>query len=112
MLDFGRLDAVVEKADYRARELMFAYKQTVLNAVREVDTAVDAYAAQQAAFAASCRRAGCRPASAVTLATERFDRGLTNSLNVIDAERQEYLKSSKQYVLAQAKRRRATGDAV
>ena len=46
-LDFGRLDAVVERADYRGRELLFAYKQTVLNAVREVDTAIDAYAAQQ-----------------------------------------------------------------
>ena len=47
ILDFGRLDAAVERADYRGRELLFAYKQTVLNAVREVDTAIDAYAAQQ-----------------------------------------------------------------
>ena len=47
ILDFGRLDAAVETADYRGRELLFAYKQTVLNAVREVDTAIDAYAAQQ-----------------------------------------------------------------
>ena len=47
LLDFGRLDAVVEKADFRTRELLFNYKQTVLNAVREVDTAIDAYAAQQ-----------------------------------------------------------------
>jgi NodT family efflux transporter outer membrane factor (OMF) lipoprotein len=99
LLDFGRLDAVVEKADYRARELMFAYKQTVLNAVRDVDTAIDAYAAQQARLRhladalAAARRA-------VTLATERFDRGLTDSLNVIDAERQEYL-IEQEYVLAQ-----------
>ena len=48
ILDFGRLDAIVEKADFRTRELLFNYKQTVLNAVREVDTAIDAYAAQQA----------------------------------------------------------------
>ena len=47
ILDFGRLDAVVERADYRSRELLFAYKQTVLDAVRQVDTAIDAYAAQQ-----------------------------------------------------------------
>jgi NodT family efflux transporter outer membrane factor (OMF) lipoprotein len=99
LLDFGRLDAAVEKADYRARELMFAYKQTVLNAVREVDTAIDAYAAQQerlrhlADALAAARRA-------VTLATERFDRGLTDSLNVIDAERQEYA-IEQEYVLAQ-----------
>jgi len=99
LLDFGRLDAVVEKADFRTRELLFNYRQTVLNAVREVDTAVDAYAAQQnrlrhlADAVTAARRA-------VTLATERFDRGLIDSLNVIDAERQEYA-IEEEYVLAQ-----------
>jgi NodT family efflux transporter outer membrane factor (OMF) lipoprotein len=99
LLDFGRLDAAVEKADYRGRELLFAYKQTVLNAVREVDTAIDAYAAQQnrlrhlAEALTAARRA-------LTLATERFERGLTDSLNVIDAQRQEYA-IEEQYVLAQ-----------
>jgi NodT family efflux transporter outer membrane factor (OMF) lipoprotein len=99
LLDFGRLDAVVEKADFRARELLAYYKQTVLNAVREVDTAVDAYAAQQdrlrhlADALTAARRA-------VQLATERFDRGLTDSLNVIDAQRQEYV-IEQEYVLAQ-----------
>jgi NodT family efflux transporter outer membrane factor (OMF) lipoprotein len=100
LLDFGRLDAIVEKADYRTRELLFNYKQTVLNSVREVDTAVDAYAAQQdrlrhlADALTAARRA-------VKLATERFDRGLTDSLNVIDAQRQEY-EIEQQYVSAQA----------
>ena len=89
LLDFGRLDAVVERADYRGRELLFAYKQTVLNAVREVDTAIDAYGAQQQRLKhlADALTAARR---AVTLATERFDRGLIDSLNVIDAQRQEY----------------------
>jgi NodT family efflux transporter outer membrane factor (OMF) lipoprotein len=99
LLDFGRLDAIVEKADFRTRELLFNYKQTVLNAVREVDTAVDAYAAQQdrlrhlADALTAARRA-------VSLATERFDRGLIDSLNVIDAQRQEY-EIEQQYVAAQ-----------
>ena len=93
LLDFGRLDAIVEKADFRSRELLFNYKQTVLNAFREVDTAIDAYAAQQdrlrhlADALAAARRA-------VTLATERFDRGLINSLNVIDAAARRNTKSS------------------
>ena len=99
LLDFGRLDAVVEKADFRTRELLFNYKQTVLNAVREVDTAIDAYAAQQARLRhlADALTAARR---AVTLETERFDRGLTDSLNVIDAQRQEF-QIEQQYVLAQ-----------
>jgi NodT family efflux transporter outer membrane factor (OMF) lipoprotein len=99
LLDFGRLDAVVERADFRSRELLFAYKQTVLNAFREVDTAIDAYAAEQqrlrhlAEALAAAKRA-------VDLATERFDRGLIDSLNVIDAQRQEYA-IEQQYVAAQ-----------
>jgi NodT family efflux transporter outer membrane factor (OMF) lipoprotein len=99
LLDFGRLDALVEKADYRSRELLFNYKQTVLNAVREVDTAVDAYTAQQARLRrlADALKAARR---AVALATERFDRGLIDSLNVIDAQRQEFA-IEQQYVSAQ-----------
>jgi NodT family efflux transporter outer membrane factor (OMF) lipoprotein len=99
ILDFGRLDAAVEKADFRTRELLANYRQTVLNAVREVDTAADAYAAQQdrlrylAAALTAARQA-------VSLASERFDRGLTDSLNVIDAQRQEYV-IEEEYVLAQ-----------
>ena len=89
----------MERTDYRARELLFAYKQTVLNAVRQVDSAIDAYAAQQDRLRhlADAVTAAKR---AVTLATERFDRGLIDSLNVIDAERQEY-PIEEQYVLAQ-----------
>ena len=99
LLDFGRLDAVVEKANYRNRELLFVYKQTVLNAVREVDTAIDAYAAQQnrLKYLAEALTAAQR---AVTLASERFDRGLIDSLNVIDAQRQEYI-IEQEYVVTQ-----------
>ena len=99
LLDFGRLDALVEKADFRTRELLFNYKRTVLNAFREVDTALDAYAAQQQRLrhlADAVTAAG----RAVSLATERFDRGLTDSLNVIDAQRQEY-EIEQEYVSAQ-----------
>ena len=37
---------------------------------------------------------------ALSLATERFERGLTDSLNVIDAQRQEY-EIEQQYIAAQ-----------
>jgi NodT family efflux transporter outer membrane factor (OMF) lipoprotein len=99
ILDFGRLDAVVEKADFRSRELLFNYRQTVLNAVSEVDTAVDAYAAQQDRLR-HLSDALTAARLALRLATERFDRGLTDSLNVIDAQRQEF-EIEEQYVLAQ-----------
>jgi NodT family efflux transporter outer membrane factor (OMF) lipoprotein len=99
LLDFGTLDALVDIADLRAKESLAQYKQTVLNAVREVDTSLGSYAAEQdrlrnlgKALAASQR--------AVNLAVQRYDRGLTDSLNVIDAERQEYALED-DYVVAQ-----------
>jgi NodT family efflux transporter outer membrane factor (OMF) lipoprotein len=96
LLDFGTLDALVNIADLRGKEALASYKQTVLGAVREVDTSIESYAAQQdelknldAAVEAALR--------AVSLANQRYDRGLTDSLNVIDAERQEYALEA-QYV--------------
>lgn len=99
LLDFGALDAMVEIADLRAKEMLARYRQLVLDAVREVDTTLESYAAQQdrlrnldKALAASER--------AVSLATLRYDRGLTDALNVIDAEHQEYVLEQ-QYVSSQ-----------
>ena len=99
LLDFGTLDALVNIADLRTREMLANYKQTVLNAVAEVDTSLSSYESQQdrlgnltTALTASQR--------AVSLSTERFNRGLTDSLNVIDAERQEF-ELEDQYVIAQ-----------
>jgi NodT family efflux transporter outer membrane factor (OMF) lipoprotein len=89
LLDFGVLDAFVDIADLRTHELLINYKQTVLRGVQEVDGAISTYAAQQdrlrnlaEALAASQR--------AVSLAQQRYDRGLTDFLNVVDAERQQY----------------------
>ena len=89
LLDFGALDAQVEIADLRTRALLVTYKRTVQDAVKDVDTSWNGYGAQQQrltklgdAMVASQR--------AVTLANERYQRGLTDFLNVVDAERQEY----------------------
>ena len=60
-----------------------------MDAVRDADTAISNFAAEQerlknldAAMLASER--------AVSLASQRYDRGLSDFLNVVDAERQEY----------------------
>jgi NodT family efflux transporter outer membrane factor (OMF) lipoprotein len=89
LLDFGTLDAQVEIADLRTRAQLLTYKHTIQQAVREVDGSLDGYAAQEVSLAklGSALLASQR---AVTLATERYQRGLTDFLNVVDAERQEY----------------------
>ena len=89
LLDFGALDAQVDIASLRAQEQLLVYRKTILDAVEEVDAAVDAYHAQQARLD-DLRDALLAAQRAVDLATARYDRGLSDFLNVIDAERQLY----------------------
>jgi len=89
LLDFGALDAQVEIADLQTRALLVNYKRTIQTAVRDVDTSLDAYVAQQQSLE-KLETALVASQRAVTLANERYERGLTDYLNVVDAERQEY----------------------
>src|ERR1700688_1240218 len=89
VLDFGTLDARIEVADYRAREALLRYKANVLGAVQDVDQAISRYKAEQNQLA-SLSRARSAALDAVTLSTDRYERGLTDFLNVLDAERQRF----------------------
>jgi outer membrane protein TolC len=89
LLDFGTLDAQVEIADLNTRALLVNYRRTIQSAVSEVDTSLARYAAEESrleklglAVTASQR--------AITLAQERYERGLTDYLNVVDAQRAGY----------------------
>src|SRR5580692_6062347 len=89
ILDFGALDARIEIADYRAHELAAAYKQSILVAVQQVDEANTGYQAfRQSLRSLDLALDAARQATRV--ATERYDRGLTDFLNVLDAERQQF----------------------
>jgi NodT family efflux transporter outer membrane factor (OMF) lipoprotein len=99
LLDFGRLDALIDIQEMRTHELLVNYKKTIMVAVEEVDQAIKQYRFDQAgekalgvALAASSR--------AVDLAMERFDRGVTDFLNVLDAQRQFYALED-QHAIAQ-----------
>jgi NodT family efflux transporter outer membrane factor (OMF) lipoprotein len=99
LLDFGALDAQVDIAGLAAHASLVNYRKTLLTAVQQVDTAVVAYQAQQQRMdnLSTAMLAGQR---AVDLATARYNRGLTDFLNVIDAERQFY-DLQEQYARAQ-----------
>jgi len=99
LLDFGQLDAQVEIADLQTRALLVNYKKTIQEAVRQVDTNVARYAAEQVSLG-KLETALLASQRAVTLANERYQRGLTDFLNVVDAERQEY-SIEEQYTGAQ-----------
>jgi NodT family efflux transporter outer membrane factor (OMF) lipoprotein len=89
LLDFGTLDAEVDVAGYQAQEQLVAYRQTVIGAVRDADTAIAGYAAQRQRLA-SLSVAIQASERAVGLAQLRYERGLTDFLNVVDAQRQQY----------------------
>ena len=99
LLDFGALDAQVELADFAAQASLANYRRTILTAVQQVDSSLDAYDAQQYRMdkLTQAMMAGQR---AVDLASARYNRGLTDFLNVVDAERQFY-ELQEQYAEAQ-----------
>ena len=99
VLDFGALDAQVDIAHLEAHAALVNYRRTILNAVQEVDSAVTGYSAQQASLG-QLSDALVAAQRAVDVATERYNRGLTDYLNVVDAERQ-YYTLQEQYVNAQ-----------
>jgi NodT family efflux transporter outer membrane factor (OMF) lipoprotein len=101
VLDFGTLDARIEVADYRAREALLRYRANVLAAVLQVDQAIAGYNAEQSRLN-SLSRARSAAVDAVRLSTDRFERGLTDFLNVLDAERQR-LEIEAQYEIARRK---------
>jgi NodT family efflux transporter outer membrane factor (OMF) lipoprotein len=98
ILDFGTLDALVDIADLRTREMLARYKQTVLNAVLQVDTTVASYNAELDQLR-NLEDALTASRHSVSLASKRYDRGLIDALNVIDAERREF-ELEHQYVLS------------
>jgi outer membrane protein TolC len=99
LLDFGALDAQVDIAGLEAHAQLDIYRRTILSAVQDVDTSLAAYSAQQERLQnlGDAMLSGQR---AVDLATERYNRGLTDFLNVVDAERQFY-DLQDQYAVAQ-----------
>jgi NodT family efflux transporter outer membrane factor (OMF) lipoprotein len=99
LLDFGQLDAQVEIADLQTRAQLVNYKRTIQEAVREVDTNIGRYRAQQLSLT-KLETALLASQRAVTLANERYERGLSDYLNVVDAQRQEY-DIEAQYTAAQ-----------
>ncbi len=99
MFDFGTLDARVDIADLQTKEQLARYKRTVLQAVQQVDEAAASYRAQEGGLG-DLDRAIVAAKEAVKIATERYERGLTDFLNVLDAQRQLFALQA-QYVETQ-----------
>jgi NodT family efflux transporter outer membrane factor (OMF) lipoprotein len=88
LLDFGRLDALINIEDMRAHEALVKYRKTIIAAVEEVDQAIRQYQldlqrlkALQVALRASHRT--------VDLTTERYEHNETDFRALLDAQRKD-----------------------
>ena len=99
LLDFGLLDARVQIANYQTRAALENYKASIETAVQQVDSSFARFtAAQQSLLSLGDALTASR--RAVTLATARYNRGIIDYLNVVDAQREEYA-IEEQYVMTQ-----------
>jgi NodT family efflux transporter outer membrane factor (OMF) lipoprotein len=100
LLDFGRLDALIDIEELRTHEALVQYKKTIVAAVEEVDQAIKQYRLdlQRQRELGVALEASHR---AVTLATERYERGVTDFLNVLDAQRQDYALAEQTAIAAE-----------
>jgi outer membrane protein TolC len=100
-LDFGRLDAIIDAQELRTHEVLLKYKKTILVAVAEVDDAIKGHRAARRRLK-DMETALAESRRALDLATGRYERGLTEFLNVVDAERELYAKEDEVIVAQEA----------
>lgn len=86
ILDGGRRQATLRLEGVREQEAAVDYARTVLAALHEVENALIAYSTEQSRRA-SLEVAVAQNRDALTLSRARYTSGITNFLDVLDAER-------------------------
>jgi multidrug efflux system outer membrane protein len=89
VFDAGRIRANIRLQDARQQEAMNIYTKSVLTALEDVENALVAYGNEQQRL--KLLEAGTEAnRKSVELATQRYQKGLVDFLNVLDAQRQLY----------------------
>jgi len=89
ILDYGRVHSQIKAASAQAEQSLAAYEKTVLVALEDVENALVAYANEQVRYRALSAAVAANRHS-LELASERYRSGLTDFLNVLDAQRSLY----------------------
>ena len=100
VFDAGRIRANIRVQNARQEQALVRYEQTTLNAFKEVEDALVAYANEQVRHR-SLADAVTADREAVHLANQLYGNGLASFLNVLDAERSLYQSEDQ---LAQSER--------
>ena len=87
LLDFGVIDSQIQSQDQETRAQLANYHKKILLAIEDVENNVNAYDAERSRLSdlGSAVDAGRR---AFDTANQRYERGLTDYLNVLDAQRE------------------------
>lgn len=86
VFDRDRLHAQVDQADARSQAALAEYEKTVLNALRETQTAISDFSYEEQRRV-ELQQAAASAQQSVNAAKERFDFGYDSFLDVLDAER-------------------------
>ena len=89
IIDFGKNKRRVEVEQQALQELLFQYENTVLNAFREVEDALVDIATYREELPAVERQLEAA-SNASMLSRERYDKGVTSYLEVLDTERTRF----------------------
>ncbi len=87
LFDFGRTAAGVDQEKARHEQLLLAYQDAVLTALREVEDALVAYANEQD-HRAALADAVASAKDSVAISTDQYKNGAIDFLQVLDAQRQ------------------------
>lgn len=87
LLDFGRIEGRIDAARAREQQAYETYRKTILQAVSEVETALNDYSQYHAKYV-SLEKAYQNAQRALTLAQTLYQEGEAAFLDVLDAQRQ------------------------
>jgi NodT family efflux transporter outer membrane factor (OMF) lipoprotein len=93
VFDAGKIRANIEIRNAQQEQALTQYEKSVLNAFRDVETALVNYANEQTRYR-SLTDAVAANRRAVAMANELYIRGLNDFLNVLDTQRSLYLTES------------------
>lgn len=86
LFDFGRIDSRIEASDARHEQARLAYRQSLLQALRDAHTSIHAYG-QGVSRQNELDKATAAAARAVDLTRQQYQAGTVSMLDVLDAER-------------------------
>lgn len=86
LFDFGSVDANIQAQNQATRAQAANFRKVVLTAIAEVDNGLTTYDGERRRLE-SLGRAVVDARRALDLATQRYDRGIIDYLNVLDAQR-------------------------